>query len=102
MTEIEDCFGRRIRLTEERKKHFLETHPEFNNFNLDTIISNTLQNPQKVVLSKSDNSVELFYRYYYKTTIGDKWFCVVVKNLNIDFYIITVYFTDKIKSGEII
>jgi hypothetical protein len=53
-----------------------------------------------VVRSNSDESVELFYEFFTDTIVGDKWLCVVVKNLENDFFVITAYFTDKIKKGE--
>jgi hypothetical protein len=99
--EITDYFGRTIRLTEERLEHLLNNHPEIKAESI-SIIVETIQNPEQIIVSDSDNSVELFYRYYLKTTIGDKWLCVVVKNLETDFFIITAYFTNQVKKGEIL
>jgi hypothetical protein len=63
-------------------------------------IEATLSSPEVVVRSNSDESVELFYEFFTDTIVGDKWLCVVVKNLENDFFVITAYFTDKIKKGE--
>jgi hypothetical protein len=97
--EIQDYLGRSIRLTEERIAHFLENHPELASESL-SIIVETLQNPDEVIVSSSDETVELFYRYYIKTPVGDKWLCVLVKNLVTDFFIITAYFTNSQKKGK--
>ena len=44
----------------------------------------------------------LYYRYYAQTIVGGKWFCIVVKQLKNDAFIITAYLTDRIKKGEIL
>lgn len=97
MKIIQDCFGREIRLTSERITHILE-HPEMAGL-LDQI-EHTLQHPELVRRSRSDESVELFYRYYIKTIIGDKWLCIVVKYRKIDAFVITAYLTDRPKAGD--
>ena len=96
--EIEDVFGRKIRLTEDRKNHLEEDHPEM--IDSGSKIKETLQNPDDVKFSNLDSSVELFYKFFEVTLIGAKFLCVVVKNLVVDFFIITAYFTDKKKKGE--
>jgi hypothetical protein len=37
-----------------------------------------------------------------QTQVGGKWLCVVVKYLPDDAFVITAYFTDKVKAGEIL
>jgi hypothetical protein len=37
-----------------------------------------------------------------QTQVGGKWLCVVVKYLPDDAFVITAYFTDKVKTGEIL
>ena len=96
--EIEDIFGRKIRLTESRKKHLEDEHPELKNSILN--IKETLKNPDEVRISNSDSTVELFYKLFEGTVFGVKFLCVVVKNLVVDFFIITAYVTDKKKKGE--
>lgn len=65
-------------------------------------IKETLAQPENVVKSNADDFVELFYRKYDKTPVTQKYMCTVVKILNTDAFIITAYFTDSIKSGELI
>jgi hypothetical protein len=85
MTSIQDCLYRNIRITDERINHILENHPEFSFQDFNEKIINTLQLPDFIILSSSDQTVELFYKYYYNTAVGEKWLCIVVKNLKSDF-----------------
>lgn len=96
--EIEDIFGRKVRFTDERKKHLEEDHPEMKNS--ESLIIETLENPEEVRFSKSDKTVELFYKFFQTSIVGAKYLCVAVKNLITDFFIITAYYTDKKKKGD--
>lgn len=92
-----DCFGRAVRLTSERIAHILD-RTEMRNMREEII--RTLQAPAEVRISRSDANVRLFYEFYSRTTVGDKWLCVVVKYLAADAFVITAYLTDKLKAGE--
>lgn len=98
MIETTDGFGRKIRLTDERLAHILD-RPEMQNMREEII--HTLQAPAEVRVSRSDLSVRLFYEFYARTRVGDKWLCVVVKYVA-DAFVITAYLTDKLKTGEIL
>ena len=63
-------------------------------------IIRTLQAPAEVRISRSDTAVRLFYEFYSQTMIGGKWLCVVVKYRTDDAFVVTAYFTDKLKAGE--
>jgi hypothetical protein len=63
-------------------------------------IAKTLASPDKIVRSRTDATVELFYRHYPSTVVTSKFLCVVVKVLPDDNFIITAYYTDTIKQGE--
>ncbi len=89
--------GRQVRLTEERLAHILQ-HPELST--MEAAIEATLKNPEQVRRSRTDATVLLSYRYYTGTQVGNKWLCVVVKYLDNDAFLLTAYFTDKIKQGE--
>ncbi|RMA75396.1 hypothetical protein [Petrotoga olearia] len=65
-------------------------------------IRHTLLDPYIIIRSKTDESVELFYKFYHHTPVEAKYLCVVVKNLSYDLFVITAYFTDTIKRGEIL
>ena len=94
---IQDCFGHSVRLTDERLKHILE-HPEMSG--LGGEIEQVLRTPQRVVRSRSDDAVRLFYEFYARTIVGGKWLCVVVKYLPKDAFVVTAYLTDQPKTGE--
>lgn len=55
-----------------------------------------------VVRSRTDSSVELYYRHYDTTPVTEKYLCVVIKVLKDDAFTITAYFTDSIKRGEVL
>ena len=100
MKWFKDVQNRTIRLTEERQEHIEKDHPEMSG-QIDKI-KETLLNPDKIVKSRVDPSVELFYRHYDTTPVTEKYLCVVVKVLIEDAFIITAYFTDTIKRGDVL
>jgi hypothetical protein len=63
-------------------------------------LAETLASPDKIVRSRTDTTVELFYRHYPSTAVTSKFLCTVVKALPDDNFIITAYYTDTIKRGE--
>jgi len=70
MTKIlTDYRGFPVRLTEEKLIHILD-HPEM--AMLENRIAETLQYPEQVRKSNTDNQVILNYRYYLNTLMGDK------------------------------
>jgi hypothetical protein len=97
VTVLFDYQRREVRLTEERLAHIL-THPEM--VGMESKIADTLKKPQLVRKSRSDDSVNLFYRFYTQTKIGDKWLCVVAKYFPDDAFVVTAYFTAKPKKGD--
>ncbi len=97
MRRITDCFGRIVRLTDERLAHILE-HAEMRG--LETQIEKVLREPELVRRSKADADARLFYAYYSQTVVGGKWLCVVVKYTDADAFVVTAYLTDKPKAGE--
>jgi len=100
MKWFKDIFNRRIRLTFERQEHIELDHPEM--FGQIGKIQDALANPDVIVRSRTDPDVELFYRYYDITPVTEKYLSVVVKVLPGDLFIITAYFTDTVKRGEIL
>lgn len=100
MEIIKDYQNRNIRFTGDRKDHIEQDHPEM--LNQDDKIKDTLKSPFMIVRSKTDNEVELFYKKYSRTPVTEKYLCVVIKSWIDDSFIITAYFTDTIKKGEIL
>ena len=97
MKILEDCFGRKVRLTDERLAHILE-HLEMRE--LATEVERVLRQPQLVRRSRADEAVRLFYEFYAQTIVGGKWLCVVVKYMENDAFVVTAYLTDRPKAGE--
>ena len=60
------------------------------------ILQDTLKAPAQIRLSRSDESVYLFYRQ----ERAERWICAVVKRLNGEGFLITTYPTGAIKEGE--
>lgn len=58
-----------------------------------------LLHPERVVQSFSDSQAHLYYRFYFRTIVGGKFLCVVVKSLDADAFVLTAYLTDRIKQG---
>ena len=100
MRWFKDINNREIRLTNERQEHFETEHPEMSG--QIGKMRDTLLNPDWIVRSLTDPEVELFYRLYDATPVTQKYLCVVVKVLFDDLFIITAYFTDAVKGGEIL
>jgi len=97
---LRDRFGRSVRLTRERLGHLTNTHPELKD--QVTKISETLLFPDRVIESRTDSSVSLYYRHYDHTPVTEKYMCVVVKSLTDDHFVITAYFTDSEKQGKVL
>ena len=57
MQILQNCFGKTVRLTEERLEHIRE-HPEM--VGLESEISKVLASPEFVVESQTDTGVKLF------------------------------------------
>ena len=98
MESFRDVHDRSIRLTEERQRHLQTAHPEM--AGAVPRIAETLANPDRIVRSVTDETVELFYRHYPSTPVSSKFLCIVVKFVVGDSFIVTAYYTDTIKRGE--
>ena len=96
MNVLIDFQGQNVRLTDERLAHILE-HPEMTD--RERALEETLREPQLVIRSRSDDTANLNYRYYYGSKVGDKWLCVVVKYIADDAFVLTAYLTDKPRKG---
>lgn len=97
---FEDIHNRSILLTDERLNHIENFYPEMEG-QIDKI-QETLLNPDVIIKSKTDSDIELFYQNYDVTPVTKKYFCIVVKILTDNTFIITAYFTKTIKKGAIL
>jgi len=85
--------GKQIRATKSHWKKIVETkHPSLKGKGKEVI--QALETPVEIRASKSDESVHLYY-----IDFEGKYLCVVVKNLNDQGFVITAYFTERIKEG---
>lgn len=100
MQWFKDVKNRLIRLTDERKEHIETDHPEM--AGQIEKIKDTLSRPDIIIRSRTYSKVELFHRHYDNTPVTEKYLCVVVKISIDDLFIVTAYFTDTIKRGDIL
>jgi hypothetical protein len=100
MIHFQDIRNRAIRLTDERLQHLETDHPEM--AGQISRIAETLAAPDRIVRSRTDMTVELFYKWYASTPVTAKFLCVVVKALPDDPFMITAYHTDAVKRGEVL
>ena len=64
-----DCFGREVRLTDERLAHILE-HPEM--AEMEAMVERVVSQPKLVRPSRTDMTVRLFYDFCAETPVGSK------------------------------
>lgn len=62
-----DARNRSIWLTEERRLHIETKHPEMTG--IISRLEETLVNPDTIVQSRTDETVELFYKHYLSTPV---------------------------------
>ena len=89
--EVKDKSGRIIYLTGERWNHILK-HPEMSN-QIEQI-KDTLLYPDKVAKIEHDPDIRFYYKYYKERK---EYLFISVKYLNGNGYIITSFYTDRIK-----
>jgi len=91
--------GKVVSLDEDRWRHVLN-HPEMRD-QLDRI-KETVMNPDEVRESTHDPSILLFYRLYEETPVTDKYLLVVIETQNREGFIVTAFFTDRVKKGGLV
>ena len=92
-----DCkINNTIELSEERRKHILEFHPDLKPYF--SKIAEVLHNPDQIRKSKQDENVLLFYKFF--SDVKDGKYITVVAKFNKTNFILTSYITDKIKTGD--
>lgn len=94
-----DHAGREIRLTMERRNHILE-HPEMvGQFER---IQETIQTPETVIATTTDDTVHVYHRYYETTPVTSKFLLVAIKLLEDDAFVLTAFFSRREKKGTVI
>jgi len=94
-----DYSGIEIELTEERWNHITKEHPEIKTHY--EKIGDVLSAPDQVKLSKRDENVFLYYRFYHDIQSG-KYLLIVVKKDQERSFVLTGYITDAIRKGDTI
>jgi len=89
--EIYDVSGRKIHLSKERWSH-IQKHPEM--VNQIENIKETLQKPEVIKEFEYDDEVRFYFRYYKERR---EYLFISVKYLNGKGFVITCFYTDKIK-----
>lgn len=97
--ETTDLFGNKIILSKENYEHIL-LRPEMGG--QEERIKETLKSPDVIKFSKYDKQKWLYYRFYDRTPVSKKYLLVIVKMLPKEKFIVTSFYTDKIKAGEIV
>ncbi len=97
MITFEDYSGRSIRLTDNRWAH-ITARAEMSEQK--EKIRETLIAPDKIKRSKHDPNVLLYYKLYEQTPVTKKYLLVAVKVENGKGFILTSFFTDKVKAGD--
>ncbi len=92
-----DFQGRAIRLAPERRDHMLK-HPEM----VDQMarIAETLAKPETVISTEADASVHVYHRLYERTPVTRKYLLVAVKLLDDDAFVLTAFFSNRLKKGN--
>ena len=83
--------GQKIRLTEERWSHIVESH-DYMAGNKDMIFE-TLENPDIIVGGEKDEFIAV--KHYKKTSISEKHCIVVYKEAENNGFVITAFMTSK-------
>jgi hypothetical protein len=94
---IKDYAGRVVQLTAERWQHVIE-HSEMRGQKHK--LRQTWREPHRVLTSRLDSSVHLYYRLYERSPAGWKCLMVAVKVLRDAAFVITAFFTDELKGGK--
>jgi len=91
-------FGKKIFLTKNQYEHVRKRHPEVTGEIEE--IKRTLVSPQIVRRSMYHEKVWLFYRFFKDTPVSEKYLMVAARIVNNEGFVVTSYFTDKVKMGE--
>ena len=94
-----DYKGRNIHLTNERWKHILD-HPEMEGEH--SRLEETLSSPEIIIASVEDQSIHTYHRYYNATPVTSKYMIVAVKILDDDAFVVTAFYSNRMKRGHIV
>ena len=93
---LTDHQGRAIRLTSERWSHILD-HPEM--IGQHERLIDTIANPEIVIATIKDETIHTYHRLYGQTPVTRKHLVVAVKILGDDAFVVTAFFSNRVKRG---
>lgn len=96
--EITDKSGRKIHLEDRQWKHIAIEHSAVANKIEE--IKETLIIPLSIRRSDYDPNVRFYYRYYKNIKLKEKYLMVMVKYLNGEGFVITIFYINKIKGSK--
>jgi len=91
--------GKIIRLTEVQWLHAVFFHPEIEGEQ--EKMKEVLENPEIVVRGATEDT-KICYKFYPLTPVASKYLTVVVKILDREGFIVTSYFTERVRRGEVL
>ena len=91
--------GRKVRLSEVQWRHILFFHPEVDGEQ--GKIMEVVKKPG-IVLEGATGDTRICYRFYPSTPVASKYLAVVVKVLDGEGFIITSYFTERVRKGLVL
>jgi len=97
--EIVAYDGKIIRLTEVQWLHVVFFHPEIEGEQ--KRMREVLENPEVVVRGATEDT-KIYYKFYPSTPVASKYLAVVVKVLDREGFIVTSYFTERVRRGEVL
>jgi hypothetical protein len=97
--EVESYDGKRVRLTHVQWLHIVFFHPEVES-ELDKL-ERTLKKPE-IVVEGATSDTKVCYRVFRVTPVSRKYLAVVVKVLDGEGFIMTSYYTERIRRGRVL
>jgi len=97
--EAKSYDGKRIRLTHVQWLHIVFFHPEVEGEQ--DKIKHVLKEP-KVVVEGATVDTRICYRMFGATPVSRKYLAVVIKVLDAEGFIMTSYFTERIRRGRVL
>jgi len=97
--EVKSYDGRRIRLTEVQWLHIVFFHPEVEGEQ--NRIKSVLKKPE-VVVEGATSDTKVCYKMFRATPVSRKYLAVVIKVLDREGFIMTSYFTERIRRGKVL
>lgn len=91
--------GKKVRLTETQWLHIVFYHPELREEQ--NKIEKTVSEPDAIMRGAIETA-RVYYKFYRSTPVASKYLVVVVKMLDEEGFIVTSYFTERMKKGEIV